>query len=159
MQTNTTAFKLNSPRDLPITRESVKAQDLSYLDGRLTALKKRMKGHPGKNRDWDSESKSIQLAEVDHPEFDPTTSRQVRRQIERRTKKFSRTHKFGKGIVKYGQRVQRSIVEATGTIVHKIVDTDMIVLTHVSTTRYTGHIGKNQTASLGGYGDVDFVGK
>lgn len=152
---NRTAFDL----ELPITRSNVQPQDLSYLDKRLDNAKKMMRRHHGKNTDWDPESKSMQLAEVDHPEFDPKTSRQVRRQIERRTKKFARTHKFGKKLVKYGQRVAAHVDPTTKLIKHTIVDTNMVVLTHVSTTRYKGHIGKTQTASLGGYGNIDIVGK
>lgn len=140
-----------------ITKDDIVKQDMSYLDGRLDRIKKMMRKHPGKNSDWDPESKSMQLAEVDHPEFDPATSRQVRRQIERRTKKFSKTHTFGRKTLTYGQRVEKYEDPDTKLIKHKIVDVNMKVLTHVSTTRYIGHIGKNQTASLGGYADQDIT--
>ena len=69
--------------DVLIMRENVARQDTTYFAERQKALKERMKDHPGKARDWDPDSKHVQYAVIPGHNIDPSTSRQVRRQLER----------------------------------------------------------------------------
>lgn len=143
----TLAFNLRKKllnNDLSLTRSDVAKQDMSFMDEKLKRLKKQMKGHPGRNRDWDPELRTKQLAQVEDVEVNPSTSRQVRRQVERLMKKFAKTHKFGKKMVlDYNSRVHRNEDPKTHKITHIVVPINRPSLTHVNTSRYVPHHGMN----------------
>jgi hypothetical protein len=153
----TLAFNLRNMLDkdghlqMQITRDDVAKQDMSFMDKKLKRLKKMLKGHLGRNTDWDPELRTKQLAQVDDVTVDPNTSRQVRRQVERLMKKFAKTHKFGKKMVlDYNHRVHRNEDPKTGMITHRIVPINRITLTQVNTSRYVPHQGKNIRYSSNG---------
>jgi hypothetical protein len=125
-----------------ITKADIAPQDMSFQDAKLERLKKMMRKHPGKNPDWDPEIRTHQLAQVEDVRIDPTTSRQVRRQVKRLMKKALRTHKFGKKVLDYNSRVHRAVNKDTGLISHHIVPINRPSLTHVDTSRYVPHQGK-----------------
>lgn len=132
----------------PITKADIAPQDLSYFDDKLTKVKKMMKKHPGKNRDWDPEAKTIELAQIPDIKLTKGISRQVDRQIERMNAKASKKHK-GPQVVSlsfpemgYNERIIKIKNPETGMIKYGVVAIKRPTVTHVNTSRYKPHIGQ-----------------
>lgn len=107
-----------------ITRDDIARQDISFLYARNHKMVERMKDHPGRNRDYNPDAKTISIAQVPDIVLKRGISRQVNRQIDRLQAKADKRHKR-----------------------HRYVN--YVMLTHVYTGRYTSHIGSRQVPSLG----------